>query len=167
MDKEYILLTEIEKNPQITQRELSKMVQCSVGSINILLRKMANQGLIQIERMPMRRILYKLTHEGNMERQRKSTEFIRSNYNYLESIRDKIWILIEGLIAEYGKISLLLEKDEISVLVKSVVGSNDKVTILSDISNYDEIYPVVIVNIYTYLKEKNSYKNVINLIEYI
>lgn len=167
MDKEYIVLNEIEKNSNITQRELSKMIQCSLGSINILLNKMTIEGLIKIKRMPMNRILYMLTPKGIIEKLQKTSNYIKSNYNYITDTQAKIRVVIESLVAKHGEISVLLEEDEISELIKLSLEENKHVKLISQEDTYDKSKLVVVLNINTYSKLKDKYRDVINLIELI
>lgn len=167
MDKEYIVLNEIDKNSNITQRELSKMIQCSLGSINILLNKMAIEGLIKIKRMPMNRILYMLTPKGIVEKLQKTSNYIKSNYNYIIDTQAKIRDTLESLVAKHGEIVVLLEEDEISEIVKLAVEANNNVKLIAQEDIYDRSKPIVVLNIYTYNKLKEEYKNAVNLLELI
>ncbi|MHB8063500.1 MAG: winged helix-turn-helix transcriptional regulator [Ruminiclostridium sp.] len=167
MDKEYIVLNEIDKNSNITQRELSKVIQCSLGSINILLNKMAIEGLIKIKRMPMNRILYMLTPIGIVEKLQKTSDYITSNYNYIIDTQAKIRAAIEGLIVRHGEIDILIEKDEISEIVKLSIEANNNVKLIKQADTCDNPKPVVVLNINTYNKLKKECRNVINLIELI
>lgn len=167
MDKEYIVLNEIDKNPNITQRELSKMIQCSLGSVNILLNKMAIEGLIKIKRMPMNRILYMLTPKGIVEKLQRTSNYIKSNYNYIIETQEKIRVTLESLAAEHGEIVVLLEEDEISEIVKLSVEANNNVKLIELEDICDKSKPIVVLNIKTYNKLKVEYKNAVNLIELI
>lgn len=167
MDKEYIVLNEIDKNSNITQRELSKMIQCSLGSVNILLNKMAIEGLIKIKRMPMNRILYMLTTKGIVEKLQRTSNYIKSNYNYIIETQEKIRVTLESLVAEHGEIVVLLEEDEISEIVKLSVEANNNVKLIELEDICDKSKPIVVLNIKTYNKLKVEYKNAVNLIELI
>jgi len=167
MDKEYIVLNEIDKNSNITQRELSKMIQCSLGSINILLSKMANEGLIKIKRMPMNRILYMLTPKGIVEKLQKTSDYIKSNYKYINDTQSKIRVILEDLVSKYGDIYVIIEEDEISELAKLSIEKNARIKLILKMDTWDEAKPVVVLNINTYNKLKEKYKNLVNLIELI
>ncbi|EMS70377.1 winged helix-turn-helix transcriptional regulator [Ruminiclostridium cellobioparum] len=167
MDKKHIVLNEIRKNPKITQRELSKILQCSLGSINLLLSKMVNEGLIKIKRMPMNRIRYILTPNGVLEKLQKTSKYIKSNYNFIINIQETIRMTLEDLTNEYGDITVVLEDDEISELVKLSIGENDKVNLIRHGETIGEFKTVVALDINTYNVLKSKYKRVVNLIELI
>jgi len=143
------------------------VIQCSLGSINILMNKMAIEGLIKIKRMPMNRILYMLTPKGIVEKLQKTSNYIKSNYNYIIDTQAKIRAAIESLVVKYGKIVVLLEEDEISELVKLSIESYYNVEFITPKDTCDKSKAVVVSNIITYNKLKEEYKNVVNLIELI
>lgn len=121
MDKEYILLNEIEKNENITQRELSKKTELSLGSVNILLNKMVHEGLIKIKQVPMKRVAYMLTPSGIAEKVMKTSGYIKIHYNYIYETTKKIKNIIIDLSEKYERLFILLEQDEISELVRQAV----------------------------------------------
>lgn len=121
MDKEYILLNEIEKNENITQRELSKKTELSLGSVNILLNKMVHEGLVKIKQIPMNRVAYMLTPAGITEKVRKTSNYIKIHYNYINEATEKIRSVLMNVVKKNGEICVLLENDEISELVKLAV----------------------------------------------
>lgn len=125
MDKEYILLNEIEKNENITQRELSKKTEFSLGGVNILLNKMVQEGLVKIKQIPMNRVAYMLTPAGVAEKIRKTSSYIKIHYNYINETTEKIKNLLLNVVKQNGEICVLLENDEISELVKLAVEKLD------------------------------------------
>jgi len=48
-DKTLHVLREIEKNPQITQRDLAQKLEISLGKINFLIRSLIDKGAIEIK----------------------------------------------------------------------------------------------------------------------
>ncbi len=167
MDKEYIVLNEIGKNPEVTQRELSKMIRCSVGTINILLNKMVNEGLIKIKRMPMNRIIYMLTPMGIVEKLQKTSSYIKTNYNYMVETQEKLRTELEKLVAHNGEIYVIVEEDEISELVRLSIKDNNNIKFITDKDNCDNSKPVVVLSINNYNKFKEKYENIINVLELI
>ncbi len=120
MDKEYIVLSEIEKNSKITQRELSKKTELSLGSVNILLNKMAKEGLIKIKQIPMNRVLYMLTPAGMSEKIRKTSAYIKYHYNYINETKTRITSVIQELQKQHNSICIILDQDEIGNIVMQI-----------------------------------------------
>ena len=120
-DREYIILKNIEKNERISQRELSKVLGISLGSVNMLLGKMMERGLIKAKTMPPKRVAYMLTPKGMMEKADKTYRYIKKNYNYINSTKEKIKDNLTTLLQEEDQVILLLKQDEIGELVKKAV----------------------------------------------
>ncbi len=132
MDKEYILLNEIEKNENITQRELSKKAELSLGSVNLLINKMVQEGFIKIRQIPMNRVVYMLTPAGIAEKVKKTRVYIKFHYNFIMETTMKIESLLIDMLKQNHSIFIVLEHDEISELVKMSVNhiNNDKIKLV-------------------------------------
>ncbi len=89
-DKDLIILTEIEANQDISQRELAKRTGLSLGSVNILLKKMAREGLIKMESIPANRVIYMLTPMGIAEKAAKTIRYIRHHYKMIQQTEKQI-----------------------------------------------------------------------------
>jgi DNA-binding MarR family transcriptional regulator len=70
------LLEELEKNPIISQRELSHKFGIALGVTNACLRRMARKGWIRIRDLNRRRIGYYLTPKGLVEKARLTLHLI-------------------------------------------------------------------------------------------
>ncbi len=81
------LLQEIEENPSISQREISRRVGVSLGLTNLLIRRMARQAWIKIRSVPGRRLLYAITPKGMAEKVRRMREFVRLLLCYHSELR--------------------------------------------------------------------------------
>jgi DNA-binding MarR family transcriptional regulator len=57
-------LEELEKNPTISQRELSKKFNIALGVTNACIKKLARKGWVKIRGLNHRKIYYHLTSEG-------------------------------------------------------------------------------------------------------
>ena len=120
-DREYIILKNIEKNERISQRELSKALGISLGSVNMLLGKMMEQGLIKAKTIPAKRAAYMLTPKGMVEKADKTYQYIKKNYSYINNTKEKIKKALGEVLQEEEQVYLLLERDEIGELVKKAV----------------------------------------------
>ena len=95
------VLDEIEKNPSISQRELSRRLGVSLGLTNLLLRRMARKAWIKVRSVPGRRLIYALTPRGFAEKLRKMRDFVRLSFRYHVNLQDTI----ERRISEAGRTS--------------------------------------------------------------
>lgn len=165
MDKEFVILTEIEKNSNITQRELSKKVDLSLGSINLLLNKLAKEGLIKIKQIPMNRVAYMLTPNGMAEKIKKTRNYIRYHYNYINDTKIAMQRELNNLVSEHRNITIILEHDEISELVEQIVKEEKRINCITIDKLKGDVHYMVVLSTDMYNKVKDQYNNVVNLME--
>lgn len=93
------LLQEIELNPSISQREISRRVGVSLGLTNLLIQRMVRRAWIKIRSVPGRRLLYAITPRGIAEKIRKTRDFVRLSFRYYVDMRRSL----EGGIRASGR----------------------------------------------------------------
>ena len=121
------LLEELEKNPVISQRELSHKFGIALGVTNACLRRMARKGWIRIRDLNRRRIGYYLTPKGFVEKARLTLHLISfrvQHYSELKRIVGKRFLEMQhdGIkrIVFYGV------SDEMEVAFVTLQGVNLK-----------------------------------------
>ncbi len=83
------ILEELERNPIVSQRELSHKFNIALGVTNACLRRMARKGWIRIRDLNPRKIGYYLTPKGMIEKARLTLNLISfrvQNYAELKKI---------------------------------------------------------------------------------
>lgn len=90
MDKELLVLTAVEQTPETSQRELAQQTGLSLGTVNILLKKMIREGLLKLEKIPSNRVAYMLTPKGIAEKKKKTIYFIKHYYRFIADAQDQI-----------------------------------------------------------------------------
>src|SRR6056297_3928555 len=101
IDNEYKLMSEISENENITQRELSKKLDLSLGSVNLLIKKMIKEGLIKMDQVSKRQVFYMLTPVGIMEKAKKTSKYIKVHYNAINQTKEKLKEVLEEINKEY------------------------------------------------------------------
>jgi len=121
------LLEELERNPIISQRELSHKFGIALGLTNACLKRMARKGLIRIRGLNHRKIGYYLTPKGFAEKAKLSfhlISYIVQHYSELKKIISQrlLEMQADGLqrIAFYGV------SDEMEVAYITLQGVNLK-----------------------------------------
>jgi len=121
------LLEELERNPIISQRELSHKFGIALGVTNACLKRMARKGLIRIRGLNHRKIGYYLTPKGFAEKAKLSfhlISYIVQHYSELKKIISQrlLEMQADGLqrIAFYGV------SDEMEVAYVTLQGVNLK-----------------------------------------
>jgi len=90
----YHLLKQIEQNPGITQRELSKKAGISLGKTNYCLNALIEKGLIKASNFKNSKnrtaYLYKLTPKGMEEKARVTVRFLRRKMQEFDALEKEI-----------------------------------------------------------------------------
>jgi len=84
------LLEEIERNPRISQRELSHKFGIALGLTNACIKRMARRGLIRLKGIPPRRIAYYLTPRGFTEKTKLTLSFFSYNIHHYAEMKKQI-----------------------------------------------------------------------------
>ena len=86
------LLSEIDKNPALTQREISSRINISLGKTNYLLNALVDKGILKIKNFTshggkLNKVKYILTHKGFQEKLKMTHHFLKKKeqeYNYIK-----------------------------------------------------------------------------------
>ncbi len=109
-DNEILILEELEKNSNITQRGLSEKTGLSLGMVNRLLKEFIKKGFVKLERLNGKSFRYILTPEGFKEKSKKTIEYMKIYYRRTLLIKQNI----ERITQTYGRnrTYVLFEKDK-------------------------------------------------------
>lgn len=119
MNKELQLLTNINENEQISQRQLAKAMDLSLGTINGLISNMIQLGYIIIEQSQSKRTKYFLTTLGQHEKAKRQYQLIVDSYHIISKTRNSIIRVIENQLQKgINSFYIYGEEDEISKLAK-------------------------------------------------
>jgi DNA-binding MarR family transcriptional regulator len=88
--RELNLLEELEKNPIISQRELSHKFGIALGVTNACLKRMALRGWIRIASLDHRKIGYYLTPKGFAEKAKLTFHLITWTVKHYSALKDLI-----------------------------------------------------------------------------
>lgn len=88
------VLRQLEKNPDMTQRELAKALGVSLGKINYCLQALIEKGLIKADNFKKNNnkaaYLYLLTPKGIEEKSRITLHFLERKMDEYERLRKQI-----------------------------------------------------------------------------
>ncbi|MCF8063568.1 MAG: winged helix-turn-helix transcriptional regulator [Deltaproteobacteria bacterium] len=82
------LMTEIDRNGDHSQRELSRRLNISLGLVNTFLKRLANKGYFKVKTMPRNRVKYFLTPEGLARKSRLTVEYLRFSMNFYKDVKN-------------------------------------------------------------------------------
>ena len=81
------VLSEVDSNPELTQRELSKRMGVALGLTNVLLRNLVQKGYVRAARAGWRRWLYTLTPDGFSHKFRLTVAYINRVLHHYQNVR--------------------------------------------------------------------------------
>ena len=112
-EKETIILEQLSQNKvPIKQRELAEIAGLSLGMTNGLLKRMADKGLLMIEKVNSRNIKYILTAEGRAELNRRTQKYMKRTIKNVVYYRQAVEELVKNASEEgYEGISLMGRSD--------------------------------------------------------
>jgi DNA-binding Lrp family transcriptional regulator len=84
------LLEELERNPIVSQRELSHKFNIALGVTNACLRRMARKGWIQITELNRKRIGYYLTKKGFLEKSKLTFDLVTGIIQHYSELKKVI-----------------------------------------------------------------------------
>ena len=118
-------LEEIEKNPEISQRELSSRLGVALGITNALLKTLARKGQIKIRGKNNRSLTYHLTHAGVLAKSTLAMRWTLNTIGFYRQARHSIAQRL-SLLAEEGAESVIIyghsELTEIVAVLAPEVG---------------------------------------------
>jgi len=175
--KSLLLLDEISKGEDLSQRDLSKKLNIALGLVNSYIKNLISKGYITIKNIPSRRYTYYLTPKGFAEKSRLTYDLLNDYTRiFREARRDFSGLFSELLengikdvvfagIDEVAEIAYLSHQ-EVDINLAGVVddtktkGNFFKMNVkpLDDIGSID--YDVIIIT--TYLRRNSVYKKLLD-----
>ena len=107
--RELRALIEVESNPDMTQRDLSRRLKIALGLTNVLLRNMVQKGYVRAIKAGWKRWLYALTPEGFSRKLQLSIAYMTRVLDHYQRVRstlreqlDPLALNAESRVAIYG-----------------------------------------------------------------
>ena len=101
-DTNFRVLRLLEKNPDLTQRELAEKLGISVGGLNYCLKALMQKGLVKMRNFAHSKnkfgYVYTLTPSGIAERAAITHRFLRRKMEEYESLKTEIDSLKQELV---------------------------------------------------------------------
>ncbi len=115
-DSEFMLLTSINdltrQKADISQRDLSRAINLSLGMTNVLLKRLSQKGLILIQKVSSRNVSYILTSEGLNELARRTYRYVKGTVKKVVDYKETIVAITrDAKNRGYSSVSLLGHSD--------------------------------------------------------
>lgn len=136
MDKQYELLDYLNSETNTTQRAIAERIGVSLGSVNLLLKKMIDKGLVKTERLDARSLRYIVTPKGLAKKMKLAYTYSKNTYLYIRKIINTTEKIIKDAKNKgIDNVCLLGNKDELyEIILIALKESNVSYTYL-DSSN--------------------------------
>ncbi len=92
------ILEEIEKNPDTSQRSISRNLGIALGLVNSLVKRVVVKGYVKVTRLNQKSIQYMLTPKGFYEKSRLSYRYLRHSIRYLWLYRQRSTDLLRPFV---------------------------------------------------------------------
>jgi len=142
-DHEYTIMKEIADNENVTQRELSRTLGVSLGTINVLMNKMVREGLIKMTQVSQKQVLYMLTPFGMMAKAKKTVSYLKAHYKAIDTSKQVLKDLFKELNEHYEKILIFIEDFDIREVIDLSIYELNRENILIDYEFIDTIDKMV------------------------
>ena len=96
-NRELVLLEQIEYDPDVTQASLAAQLGVAVGTVNWLLKRLVEKGLIKVKRAQRRKLRYIITPEGIAYRARLTVNYIETSLRLYRNTRQRVGDILREL----------------------------------------------------------------------
>jgi len=122
--KEYMILDMIEKNPNITQREMSQAIGIAVSMVNDYLDQYEKDKLIKRKKHSTKNVEYLVTKQGTERRKLLNIWYLKSSHSVYLSAKDNINKFLNQIIEKGFKKILLYGAGEVAELMLQVINDD-------------------------------------------
>lgn len=110
------VLSAVEEEPELTQKDLASRLGVAVGMVNSYLKRVIYKGYVKTRNLQRRRLKYLLTPSGIKEKTRLTYEFLEYSYVFIRDIRRKTMQLLEPYCKQGMKNVVLFGSGEVAEL---------------------------------------------------
>jgi DNA-binding MarR family transcriptional regulator len=125
--KEYMILDLIEKNKDITQRELASHLSIAVSMVNLLLDRIEKEGFAKRKKYNSKKVEYILSKKGIERRKLLNIWYLKSSQDIYLSAKDNIFVFIHQIISKGYKKILLYGAGEVAEIFIRVLNENREI----------------------------------------
>lgn len=125
--KEYMILDMIEKNPNITQREMSKTIGIAVSMINDYLNIYEKDKLIKRKKHSTKTVEYFVTKKGSERRKLLNIWYLKSSNSIYIQAKDNIISFLNQIIDKGFKKIILYGAGEVAEIMLQVMNDDKEI----------------------------------------
>ena len=140
------LLEAIAADKPTSQRELSDVLQISLGLVNSFIKRLVKKGYCKVTTIPKNRVKYILTPAGAMEKTRLTYEYISSSYHFFKAAKNRVENLYAELRNEGATRVVFYGVGELAdIAMLSMAGTDIRLVDVVDPAREGEVYANFVV----------------------
>ena len=140
------LLEAIAADKPTSQRELSDVLQISLGLVNSFIKRLVKKGYCKVTTIPKNRVKYILTPAGAMEKTRLTYEYISSSYHFFKAAKNRVEDLYTELHNEGATRVVFYGVGELAdIAMLSMAGTDIRLVDVVDPAREGEVYANFVV----------------------
>jgi len=120
-EREFELINIVGANLRPNQRDLSRLMELSLGMVNILLRRLVAKGYIRINQLNKRKVEYLLTPKGFSEKMRKSFKYTLKTIHSIGVIKNRLKKVLQELVVKGERHFVILGESDFAVMVEMIL----------------------------------------------
>ena len=128
-EREFELINIIGADLGANQRELSRLMNLSLGMLNMLIRRLVSKGMIRIENLNQRKVQYILTPKGFAEKMQQSIRYTLKTIHSIDIIKEGIKKVVVDLYNKGERNFIVVGRSDFALLIE---------IILKDLGFYDQ-----------------------------
>lgn len=125
--KEFMILDLIEKDANITQREISKIIGVAVSMTNAYIENFVAKGLIKKKKHSTKTVEYFVTKKGLERRKLLNIWYLKSSHEVYLSAKDNIIKFLNQIINKGFKKILLYGAGEVAEIMLQVMNDDNQI----------------------------------------
>lgn len=122
MEHDEKIIGYIAKDEKISQRQLARLSDLSLGQLNLILHRLVEKGFVTIEKLNPRSMRYILTPKGITRNTRRTYGYIKNAFKLVLLLKSEVEQIFGHYTAMGYTIYLDGEKDEIYQILRQITG---------------------------------------------
>jgi DNA-binding MarR family transcriptional regulator len=125
--KEFMLLDMIEKNSQITQRDMSAALGVALSMVNSYLDEYENNGFINRNYKTIKNVEYNITSKGIERKKLLNISYLNASQKVFNSAKENIVMFLNQIIDKGFKNILLYGAGEVAEILLNVIYTDHEI----------------------------------------
>ena len=130
MEKEHQILAYIQQQENASQREIARGTGMGLGTVNLLLKRLIDKGLVKIERLNARSLRYLLTPRGFKAKTEKTLQYIQRSYHQITRVTRVVEQILQSADLQPAPVVYLYgSQNELYEIIMSVLRRQEGLTV--------------------------------------